>query len=70
MRVGALMVVDVQIGGGEFHAGVPRQIFSPPGGVSAFDTAPDGRILARVPVEQGMSPPITLVVNWDAEMKK
>lgn len=26
-----------------------RQIFSPPEGVSAFDTAPDGRILAAVP---------------------
>ena len=67
---GALTVVDVQTQGGEFHAGVPRQIFSPPGGVSGFDTAPDGRILALVPVEPEMSPPITLVMNWDAELIK
>jgi hypothetical protein len=29
---GALIVADVQSQGGEFHAGVLRQIFSPPGG--------------------------------------
>jgi hypothetical protein len=35
-----------------------------------LDTAPDGRILVMLQVEQGTSPPITLVLNWDAELKK
>jgi hypothetical protein len=39
--------------------------FVPGGGSrSALDAAPGGRIL--VLVEQGVSPPITLVLNWDA----
>jgi hypothetical protein len=35
-----------------------------------LDTSPDGRILVLVQTEQAMAPPITLVVNWDAELKK
>jgi serine/threonine protein kinase/WD40 repeat protein len=67
---GMLAVVDVELQGGEFHSGLPRQIFSAPGGVRPMDTAPDGRILVLVQSEQGTSPPITLVLNWDAELKK
>ena len=67
---GALMAVDVQAQGGEFHSGLPRQIFIAPGGVRPLDTAPDGRILVIVQAEQGTSPPITLVMNWDLELNK
>ena len=67
---GGLMVVDVQPQGGEFHAGAPRQIFMFPGGVSPLDTAKDGRILVSIRAEQEISSPVTLVLNWDAEMKK
>ena len=67
---GGLMVVDVQPQRGEFHYGVPRQIFMSPGGVSPLDTATDGRILVSVRVEQEVSSPVTLVLNWDAEMKQ
>jgi len=65
-----LMAVDVQIQGNEFHAGLPRQIFSAPGGVRPIDTAPDGRILVMLQAEQEVSSPITLVLNWDTELKK
>ena len=65
-----LMAADVQPQGSEFHSGLPRQIFSAPGGVRPLDTAPDGRILVMVQTEQAMAPPITLVMNWDAELKK
>jgi Tol biopolymer transport system component len=65
-----LMVADVQPQGSEFHSGIPRQIFSAPGGVRPLDSAPDGRILVLVQAEQAISPPITLVMNWDAELKK
>jgi eukaryotic-like serine/threonine-protein kinase len=67
---GALMAVDVQGQGAEFHSALPRQIFTAPGGVQPMDTAPDGRILVMLQAEQEVSPPITLVLNWDAEMKK
>jgi hypothetical protein len=33
-------------------------------------TTPDGRILVMVQAEQEVTSPITLVLNWDAEMKK
>ncbi len=65
-----LMAVDVQVQGSEFHSGLPRQIFTAPGGVRPIDTAPDGRILVMLQAEQEVSSPITLVLNWDAEMKK
>ena len=67
---GGLMVVDVQPQIGEFHSGAPRQIFMAPGGVRPLDTAPDGRILVALQAEQEITSPITLVLNWDAEMKK
>jgi Tol biopolymer transport system component len=67
---GPLMAVDVQVKGSEFHSGLPRQIFTSPGGVRPVDTAPDGRILVMLQAEQEISSPITLVLNWDAEMKK
>ena len=64
------MAVDVQPQGSKFHSGIPRQLFSAPGGVRPLDTAPDGRILVMVHAERGIAPPITLVMNWDAELKK
>jgi eukaryotic-like serine/threonine-protein kinase len=67
---GGLMAVDVQLQGSEFHSGLPRQIFSAPGGVRPVDTTPDGRILVAIQADQQVSSPITLVLNWDAEMKK
>jgi Tol biopolymer transport system component len=35
-----------------------------------FDVSKDGRFLMMVPVEQGPSTPITVVVNWTAGFKK
>ena len=67
---GSLMAVDVQPQGGEFHAGLPHQIFTSPGGAWPLDTTLDGRILAGVNADQEVTPPLTLVLNWDAEMKK
>jgi serine/threonine protein kinase/Tol biopolymer transport system component len=69
-NAGPLMAVDVQPQGNEFHSGLPHQIFPSPGGVRPVDTTQDGRILAMVQADQEVSPPITLVLNWDAELKK
>jgi Tol biopolymer transport system component len=67
---GGLMAVDVQPQGNEFHSGAPRQIFMAPGGVWPLDTGTDGRILVSTRAGQEVSSPVTLVLNWDAEMKK
>ena len=64
------MAVDVQPLGREFHSGLPKQIFTVPGGSWPLGTAPDGRILVAIGADQQVSSPITLVLNWDAEMKK
>ena len=69
-NAGPLMAVDVQPQGNEFHSGLPHQIFTSPGGVRPLDTTSDGRILAMVQADQEVSPPITLILNWDAEIKK
>jgi len=67
---GGLMAVDVQPQGNEFHSGTPKQIFTATGGVRVLDAAPDGRILVGLQGEQEATTPMTLVLNWDAEMKK
>jgi Tol biopolymer transport system component len=65
-----LLAADVQSQGGEFHSGLPHQIFTAPGGVRLLDATPNGRILVMVQADQEVSPPLTLVLNWDAEIKK
>jgi Tol biopolymer transport system component len=65
-----LAAVDVQPQGDDLHFGTPQQIFSSTGGASLAGVAPDGRILAMIDAEQGTSPPISLILNWDAELKK
>ncbi len=67
---GPLMAVDVQPLGREFRSGLPKQIFTVLGGAWPLGTAPDGRILVAIEADQQVSSPITLVLNWDAEMKK
>jgi len=65
---GPLMVADVQSQGNEFHAGAPRQFFSGTT-IGSIDTTPDGRLLVRVSAEHGEASPITIVLNWEAEVK-
>jgi hypothetical protein len=62
------MAADVESQGNELHAGAPRQI-SAATTVGSIDTAPDGRILVRVSAEHGEASAITMVLNWDAELK-
>ena len=62
------MAADVESKGNEFHPGALRQIFAA-ATVASIDTAPDGRILVRVSAEHGEASPITMVLNWDAELK-
>jgi hypothetical protein len=72
-----LMSVAVQAISGSLEFGTPRALFTipfvaPPSGVSApytYDVMPDGqRFLAVVPVGEAVSPPMTVILNWQAEL--
>jgi hypothetical protein len=63
------------------EAGAPVPLFATrlasgvniPGGVMSkpqYAVASDGRFLMNVAVEGATAPPITVVLNWDAALKK
>jgi serine/threonine protein kinase len=54
-----------------FKAGAPRPLFQLPPGFIAGDVTADGRrFLISVPVGQSASVPFTVVLNWQATLKK
>jgi serine/threonine protein kinase/Tol biopolymer transport system component len=72
-----LMSVAVQAMSGSLKFGTPRALFtipfvSPPAGVSApytYDVMPGGqRFLALVPAGDAAVPPMTVVLDWQAEL--
>jgi Tol biopolymer transport system component len=65
---GTLMATDVHVHSNDFHAEPPRQILAT--SIEWIDTAPDGRILVRLPAEQEIAPPMTVVLNWDEELRE
>ena len=67
---GNLMSASVDGKTTDLQPSPPRQIFSAPGGVVPVGTALDGRVLVLVRSDAQSSPPITLVVNWDAELNQ
>ncbi|MBI3666260.1 MAG: protein kinase [Acidobacteria bacterium] len=74
---GKIMAVDVR-GGAAFDAGPPRALFDThrgPGDIllySVYDVTADGqRFIVVLPVQKAaVSSPITVVVNWAAELKR
>ena len=77
---GKLMAVDVKASGSGFAAGVPKLLFeksvsSSPGlnvrMAGYFDVSGDGqRFLIPVQVEESLPEPITVVLNWTADLKR
>ena len=64
---GRLMAVEIATNP-VFRVGVPKVLFQAPS--SYWDVAPDGkRFLFTVPTQQGQAP-FTVVLNWQAELKK
>ena len=65
------MAVDLKTAGAALEAGVPRQLFTVPLDVG-WDVTGDGQRLAlAVPeVQQAAQAPITVVLNWQARLKK
>jgi len=69
---GSPMAVDVTTTGAAFQAGVPKQLFALPANVGDWDVTADGkRFLAAVPpAQQTAQTPITVVLNWEAGLKR
>jgi Tol biopolymer transport system component len=68
-----LMAVTVTAQGSKFSAGAAQPLFKsrPSLWRYPYDVSPDGqRFLVISPTDEGDSPPITLVVNWPALLKK
>jgi Tol biopolymer transport system component/tRNA A-37 threonylcarbamoyl transferase component Bud32 len=65
------MAVDVKANGAAFEAGVPRQLFETASG-NGWDVTPDGKnfLVAAPQAQQSNQAPITVVLNWPAQLKK
>ena len=66
------MVVDVSTSP-TFQPGIPKQLFALPMNVGDWDVTSDGkRFLVAMPLQgqQNANTPITVVLNWDAALKK
>ena len=71
---GTAMTVEVNTGD-VFQAGVPKQLFKVPAGVLFWDVSADGnKFLMAAPSGAGPTsqpqPPFTVVLNWQAALKK
>jgi Tol biopolymer transport system component len=70
---GALNVVSVSTGGGEFESGQVRPLFragyiAPVG--NPYDAAADGERFVFTTLPESPSTPLVLVTNWTADIKK
>jgi eukaryotic-like serine/threonine-protein kinase len=70
----SMIAVNVEEKGGELSLGAPRTLFPlsfPHGFFLSFDVTPDGRrfLISTVNFPTA-SIPLTLVTNWNAELKK
>jgi hypothetical protein len=64
------MAVDVKEVESNFEASVPRLLFAK-AGVVGYDVSRDGqRFLIGVSVEETSPEPITVVLNWTADLKR
>ena len=65
-----LMAVAVKGDGKSFQASAPKLLFEV-AAVGQFDVNKDGRFLIQAPAEQAETiVPLTVVVNWQAGLKK
>ena len=67
----AQMAVDVKANGPIIEPGVPQRLFTAPENFG-WDVTGDGKrfLLAVAAGQQNTSPPITVVLNWPALLKK
>jgi hypothetical protein len=68
-----LMAVAVKLGGTTFEPGVPTPLFEVPGNLTrrSYAVAGDGRrFLVRRTLDSAATRPITVVMNWQASLKR
>jgi hypothetical protein len=64
------MSVDVKAGDSSFEPGVPKLLFEK-SGIRNYDASRDGKqFLVAVSVEASSPEPITVVLNWTADLKR
>jgi hypothetical protein len=65
------MAVDVSGNGAAFQMGTPKQLFAAPLN-NSWDVTADGKrfLMTVVPGQQNTQTPITVVLNWQADLKK
>ena len=69
---GTAMTVEVNTSG-VFQAGIPKALFKVPRGVLFWDVSADGKrflMAASSATTAAAQPPFTVVLNWQAELKK
>jgi Tol biopolymer transport system component len=66
-----MMAVEVKLGP-QFEASVPKPLFDVRLGINrpSYDVSADGRFLIATRVEQSVTVPMTVVLNWQAALKK
>jgi len=69
------MAVDVSTNGKTFTAGVPKRLFDAPFGQGStdahhWDVTADGKKFLISAATEGAATPITVVLNWQAGLKK
>jgi hypothetical protein len=67
VSAGTLTSVSIKVIGGELQVGTPVSLFPVRGG---FNVSLDGRFLLDVTSSDLTSPPITVIHNWAASLKK
>jgi len=65
------MSVDVSVVGSAFQAGIPKRLFAGPQGLG-WDVSADGQrfLFVTSPQQQSTGTPITVVLNWKADLKR
>jgi len=67
-----MMAVEVTTAGGKLQPGIPKALFDVRlgNGNARFDVSKDGRFLIPTAVAESTNAPMTVVLNWQARLKK
>jgi hypothetical protein len=68
-----MMAVKINTAGGKFQASVPQPLFDVrmvEGIATSFDVSKDGRFLIPTVLGEASNVPMTVVLNWQAGLKK
>jgi hypothetical protein len=67
---GKIMSVDIAVNGNALQASQPKILFTTLGARPSFDVTPDGQRFLVAEPEKNSEPPFTVILNWEALLKK